>query len=182
VAVVVGHNSGAPGADALPPIDATEYEFNGKIALWMAANAPDGIEIKMFLRRPGLKYGAEISEVYGQVNRWGAEASIELHFNSAELAATGTEVVVGANGNWWAERVQKVMCTTLSLRDRGVKRIARTERGAGSVYAIPAIPQILVEPFFGSNPGDCARVAKLGVDGMGRMYLEGILALGDRPV
>jgi N-acetylmuramoyl-L-alanine amidase len=177
VAIVVGHNSSAPGADALPPIDATEYDWNGKIADWMAANAPEGLEIRVFRRVKASGYSAEIANVYAKVKAWGAEASMELHFNGAAPSATGTETLVGDNGGGWAERVQAVMCRTLGLRDRGVKKLPRLERGAASVYALPKIPQVLVEPFFGSNVGDCARAGRLGIDGMGRMYLECLAAL-----
>ena len=58
-----------------------------------------------------------------------------------------------------AEAVQRAMVDTLDLRDRGVKE-PWEGRGRQSLTQL-AVPSVLVEPFFGSNPGDCHRAVEL---------------------
>ena len=176
VAVVVGHNTRERGAFALAPISEHEFTFNTRIADRMVEmTAASSLELKKFHRRYVGSYTREIEEVYGQVEDWGAETSIELHFNSYTPSSHGTETLSSGStkSRLLATAIQESMVETLNLRDRGVKFRSREERGGKSLHAASP-PAILVEPFFGSNQADVNRAAELTTDDFSEMYLKGL--------
>lgn len=179
LAVMVGHNASQPGADAKSPIGTNEYAWNNLVAAEMVRlGASFGIQVKAYNRAKRASYAEEIDDAYAPVNAWRPDACLELHFNSIDGGASGTETLVGTTsvqGGKLAAAVQKAMVSALGLPDRGVKKTPRGERGSRSLYA-PEAPAVLVEPFFGSSGRDCAAAGKLGTDGMARMYLEGVRA------
>lgn len=162
LAIIPGHNSKAQGA-VRKDTGETEYRFNSRIARHMedmAESVGNGVlEVATFYRTPGSSYTREIERVYDEVDEWGADASIELHFNSFSGNATGTEVLSSSSARSLvlANAVQDELVKTLGLADRGVKTKRSKERGGASLYAGRA-PAILVEPFFGSNDRDLAKV------------------------
>lgn len=151
LAIVVGHNSVSQGA-VRKDTDETEYIWNGRLARRMARIAPEfGVEAKVFLRQPIGSYRREIDLVYEQTDEWGADATIELHFNSFAGPATGTETLSSGSAKSLrlAEAVQREMVLALGLKDRGIK--TRTSgRGSESLISGRA-PAILIEPYFGSS-------------------------------
>ena len=154
LAIVVGHEQGRPGARGVSPIDANEYAWNRDLATMMAdhVNAMDDAEANIFFRDDVGIVGA-----YDAVKRWGADAAMELHFNSAGPTATGTETLyLTAVSRPLAETVQDATLATLGLRDRGVKtpQEASGGRGTRSLSQMGSRPSILTEPFFGSNTAD----------------------------
>jgi N-acetylmuramoyl-L-alanine amidase len=170
LAVVVGHNSVSQGAirkgqlslnlsDGTAPSDVgvTEFAWNSDLANIMAEHADFfDIDMRIFKRTDGGGYRNEIARVYAEVDNWGADASIELHFNSADdPTATGSEVLSSgtALSLRLAAEVQNEIVATLNTRDRGVKTLREQDRGGGSLFSGKA-PAILVEPFFGSNKAD----------------------------
>lgn len=157
LAVVIGHNSVAQGA-VRPDTGESEWRFNNRIARHMEDMVGEvgasWLELRVFRRRAGVGYRREIAEVYAEVDAWGADASMELHFNAAaDPRATGTEMLSSgtARSLQLAQTVQDEVCALLGLRDRGVKTRRESERGGGSLWAGSA-PAILCEPFFGSSP------------------------------
>ena len=175
LAVVVGHNSQAEGAWGVAPLGNSEFDWNSEVAKQMQRLGGDyGLEVRPFYREGGVGYSTEIDRVYRQVNDWGADASMELHFNSYRYTSTGTETLSSGSKKSMAlaEAVQASMLKHLGLKDRGVKVKKRTDRGGRSLFAGRA-PAILVEPFFGSNRSDCEAANRLGVVGFAKMYLEG---------
>ena len=185
LAIVVGHNSQAQGA-ARTDTGETEYVWNGRLAQVMEGLAPEfGIDLRVFRRVAGGGYRAEIRRVYSEVDRWGADASIELHFNgSADPSATGIETLSSgtALSLRLAQAVQSEMIIALGLRDRGVKTIRGTDRGGASLIS-GAAPAILVEPFFGSSPkGQQATDEMREQNMLARAYLRGAaVALSSYP-
>lgn len=174
LAVVVGHNRSSPGAWAVSPISRSEYDFNTDVAEVMSElDHKYGLDVRVFWRQPVGSYSTEIARVYGAVDNWGADASMELHFNAFTSSSTGTETLYSGSSysKRFATAVQKQMVDTLGLRDRGLKH-EPGGRGWKSLIAGKA-PAILTEPFFGSNPNDCQAAARLGVVGFAKMYLEG---------
>jgi len=154
LAIVVGHNSASQGA-VRKDTGETEFVWNGRLARRMERLAPDyGLDVRVFHRTPGGGYRNEIARVYDEVDAWGADGSVELHFNgAASAAATGTETLTSgtALSMRLAESVQREVVIALGLRDRGIRTRARQDRGGGSLHAGRA-PAILIEPFFGSSP------------------------------
>lgn len=158
IALVVGHSEQDGGAARV--VDGVqEFEWNLELAEKIKSHDPGCFEI--FTRKGWLPYREEIAEVYSRVDEWGAEASIEFHFNAVESPrATGAETFSsGSKGSLaLAGAVQSAMVVSLGLRDRGVKiRNSRTGgRGYESLIA-GQCPAILIEPYFGSNAADCKR-------------------------
>jgi len=124
LAIVVGHNYKAPGA-VRSDTGESEYVYNNKLAKYIEDAAEDfNFEVKIFNRVPGGGYTAEIKRVYSEVDIWDADASIELHFNSAgSPSASGTETFTSgsAKSTILAQEVQMEMVENLGLRDRGIK-------------------------------------------------------------
>jgi len=182
LAIVVGHNAVAKGARAKAPISTDEYTYNNLIADEMVRLATGALTAKKFLREKSSGYSAEIDAAYAQVDQYGADLSLELHFNAAGATATGTETLSsGSRGSLaLAKAVQDSMLEQLELRNRGVKILGRTDRGGRSLH-VGRAPAILVEPFFGSNTRDCRAADKLDITGMAEMYLAGVRTYGRLP-
>jgi len=155
LAIVVGHNAHSQGA-VRSDTGESEYQYNSHLAtLIRKLGSRRHVEVLMFVREPGLGYTAEIEDVYKRVDAEGADASIELHFNSSgNPSASGTETFTSGSPKsvMLAEAVQMEMVEVLGLADRGIKiRNNRTKgRGYKSLVAGRA-PAILIEPFFGSS-------------------------------
>lgn len=154
LAIVVGHNSAIQGAVRKDTGD-SEFVWNGRLARIMERQAGDyGIQARTFFRVPSGSYTREVERVYAEVDAWGADASVELHFNSvATPQASGTLTLSSgtALSLRLAANVQREMVLALGLRDRGVITRAPDGRGGGALISGRA-PAILVEPFFGSSP------------------------------
>lgn len=155
IALVIGHNARSQGAVRVTD-GRTEYDWMTDLASQICAQDP--ALFRVFRRPPGLGYSTEIRQAYAAVDAWGADASIELHFNgSASSAATGTETLAsGTTGSLrLAQLIQLAMVGALGLRDRGLVTRKRGDRGGESLWQGRA-PAVLIEPYFGSNPSDCA--------------------------
>lgn len=154
LAIVVGHNSASQGAVRQDTGD-SEFVWNGRLARRIERLAGSySFQVRTFFRTPGGGYSNEIRRVYAEVDAWGADASVELHFNGASSAeATGTETLSSgtALSLRLAESVQREMVLALGIRDRGIKTRSSSDRGGMSLISGRA-PAILVEPFFGSSP------------------------------
>jgi N-acetylmuramoyl-L-alanine amidase len=153
IAVVVGHNARAQGAVRVTD-GRTEYDWNGDLAEMIQEIDPEAVGL--FHRTPGGGYSREIDRVYCEVDRWGADVSLELHFNAATPQAHGCETLSsGTRGSLrLAEAVQAAIVEALPVRDRGVKVRQAHERGGRSLWAGRA-PAVLLEPYFGSNASEC---------------------------
>jgi len=161
-AIVVGHTSRSPGADGVVPISQNEYPWNKDLAQKIYNRCvASGVEAKIFFRD-----GIGISGAYRQVAKWGATCVAELHFNSFNGRAHGTETLydedVNTGSEAWAQRLQDEMLSALGLHDRGLKERDTGDRGYASVSALD-IPSALIEPFFGDNPSE-ARIGNAKKD------------------
>ena len=155
LAIVVGHNSHSPGA-VRSDTGESEFSYNSRLAGYMQQYGGPDIEVRVFFREFVGSYTREIRKVYSEVDNWGADASIELHFNSAGTPdASGTETLTSGSAKsvTLAQEVQMHIVELLGLRDRGIQvRNSRTKgRGYMSLVSGNA-PAILIEPFFGSSP------------------------------
>lgn len=159
IAIVVGHNEMSRGAIRVSD-GVTEFEFNSELAELIRRIDPENV--KVFFRRPLGRgsYARQIDTVYAEVDAWGADVSVELHFNSLSgSTANGTETLSsGSRGSVRAaQSIQSEMLNALGLKNRGIKYPGRNHRGGRSLFAGRA-PAVLVEPFFGSSLRDCKSV------------------------
>lgn len=154
IALVIGHNARSQGAVRVTD-RRSEYDWNGVLADAIRDCCPG--QYVVIRRTTG---AGEIGRAYREVNASGAKASVELHFNSvATPQATGTETLTsGTKGSLrLANLIQPAMTAVLGLRDRGLVTIRKGSGGRGEASLWTGNPPaVLLEPYFGSNPGDCA--------------------------
>ena len=181
--LIVGHNSDKRGAVRVDTGE-TEWSWNSRVAdraRTYATSAYPGLQVSILTRYPNTSTRAEIAEVYARADAIGADATIELHFNSfSSASARGCEMLHG--GSHWseilAEDIQaEVLEAFPSIRDRGVKI---PQNDAGGLFNIQAgkAPAVIAEPFFGSSPTDCA--AMYDPDGeraLARAYIDGAVSM-----
>lgn len=164
IALVVGHNEQRQGAYSTI-LGTTEYAF------WLSrvydiadvVRSDPGVSCVMYERRPhGGDYKSEMDEVALRVASSHPDLIVSLHFNSfADASANGAEALHNPNS---AESVRAAEAFLDSwcangFRNRGARY---PSRGAYGVEVLTRIaPTILIEPFFGSNDYDCARVSAM---------------------
>lgn len=153
LAIVVGHNAGAQGAVRVTD-GRTEFDWNGDLAALIHDIDPNSVRV--FYRKSSGGYRAEIRRVYAEVDDYGADLSMELHFNGASPAARGCETLSSGTEQSLrlANIVQRQIIEVLPVADRGVKIRGRDGRGGFSLWA-GRTPAVLLEPYFGSNTDDC---------------------------
>ena len=157
LAIVVGHMRRGKGAKAVEPIGQSEYDWNGDLARLMVAAAKAEYNANRFQAKVFTRDSGGVSGAYDRAKDWGAVAAVELHFNAASAAATGTETLyVTEPSRPFAQVVHAATLRALGLRDRGVKtpQAASGGRGHRNLVQMGDRPSILTEPFFGSNPSD----------------------------
>jgi len=187
IATVVGHNRNAKGAETVIPVFATrnEFDYNSKLAELMNDVCDDlGIDGRTFFREPVTvgtarqRFEREISTVYAATDAWGADVTIELHYNSHNSNARGTETLTSgfAMSNAVALAVQDRM-VDLYDRDGRLNRGVKTRRSGRGSLSLKAgrAPAILVEPFFGSSRRDCELAERVGAEALAHAYISGIL-------
>ncbi|GIT90156.1 hypothetical protein JANAI62_03610 [Jannaschia pagri] len=170
IAIVVGHNARAQGAVRVTD-GRTEYDWNGRLATLIAAH---GNQVRIFRRQGGGGYSAEIDRVYAEVDAWGADVSVELHFNGSASARAngGLTLSSGTRGSLLlAQEVRSRCAAVLGNRDRGVQVRGRHDRGGRSLWQGRA-PAILTEPYFGSNAAECV-VADQNMDELAEAIFRG---------
>lgn len=173
LAIVVGHNSRSQGAVSVGGV--SEYVWNSRLALLIKDHDPDAVHI--FHRNPGGGYSREIDRVYAEVDEWGADCSIELHFNgSVKPKARGVKTLTsGTKGSLaLAEEVHSRYLAVMGRRDRGIETRTRHQRGGRSLWQ-GKCPAIMAEPFFGSNKEDWRR-ANARVDQLAEAIYRGAMA------
>lgn len=155
ISLVVGHTFDRKGAYGVQPLGMYEYDFNTALSQTIVTSLQTQFEFNIFLR--DLK---SISQTYQDVADWKPDVNFELHFNSSEQdGAFGTETLSTERSRIFAKIVQNEMCTCLGRDknggDRGVRVLTKIEeRGFMSVSQLN-IPNVIIEPFFGSNPIEC---------------------------
>jgi N-acetylmuramoyl-L-alanine amidase len=156
IALVPGHTIESPGAEGVPPIGKHERYWAVDFAQALSTILSPKFEVTIFFRD-----GKTILETYEIVEKWGPAASLELHFNAEPSGvAQGTLTVVNPKWEAFGVEIQKAMVTSLlrvGMKDRGVEVILpgdQDTRGWANVKNLD-FPNAILEPFFGSNVGDC---------------------------
>ncbi len=175
VAILIGHNSVSQGAFS-NAMAVSEWIYNQRVYALMEAAAPEfEIELQRFFRQKNPRgYQHEIAEAYAEIDLWGPEVILELHFNAG--GGTGSEALhwhTSQAGRDLAAAVLEAMVAGLGLPNRGLKPRGPGERGSTSLVA-SRHPTILPEPFFGDHPGDTQRMLAIGEEPLARAYLIGL--------
>lgn len=155
IALIIGHDEKAQGAVAYNGM--SEYKFNSFVTSYAKEYAPAEITARIFNRNKG-----GIRVALQEAKDWGADASIEFHFNWNEtVVKKQLEILVykksidsQAFAKKLASAINKKMGISLRGDDsNGLKIVVDGERGADNVIygnSIGIKYCMLIEPCFGN--------------------------------
>lgn len=133
----------------------SEHKFNSLLAVATGARLRKaGYVVHIVDRYEGATYAAAMKWLGSHLKEIGANAALELHFNSAGPTAHGHEWLYWANSPGGL-RLAKYLDSTFvaafpDARRRGVKPLGVRSRGARFLQETPCVA-VICEPFFGSN-------------------------------
>lgn len=160
--IIIGHDRKSQGASLAKPWGTSEYVYNSELAEMMKDYI---VEAKLPIK-PEIIFrdGVGIKGAYDVADKKKCDVVIELHFNGFNGKAHGTScLTTSVQGDVdFATVIQKMMCEVFERpgMSRGVKSLARGDRGGVNVHSFPGGVNCLVEPFFGDNPAE----AKMGIE------------------
>lgn len=132
----------------------SENEFWNKFIaeLIPLAEKLDNIKVKQFHRPRQKKIGyyRAMDKQHRDIDRWGADVDIELHFNAFNHKVTGHEVLHyrgSSGGRYFARRLSNSFIRYLPNQSRGLKPISYGERGSYGLK-IGKSYSLISEPFF----------------------------------
>jgi len=140
-----------------------EQDVTYAVGLYLAQMLREDGRFDVRLSRPtentvlGTSNATSLRARVAEANEWGANYFISIHANASEnTEANGTEVYVYrlyTQANWLAQHVLQGIVDTVGTKDNGVR--ART-----NLYVLrrTAMPAILVELAYMSNPGDAEKL------------------------
>lgn len=111
------------------------------------------LEFKQF-HRPNQKaigYNESMRQQHNEIDKWGADLDLELHFNAGGINATGHEVLhyIGSKrGEEFATLLDKSFDKYLQNKDRNRKPTPKGERGSYGLY-VGKSASLITEAFFG---------------------------------
>lgn len=177
-AVCVGHSrtgdSGAVSAGGQ-----SEWLYNVPVA----AKVEDlltsaGVNVLRLDEYQGAGYSSSMSWLSDELDRFGADCALELHFNAANKKAQGFEYLYwhsSSRGKELAAAVHRAHSAAFGGVDRGVKPKTSADRGSGFLSG-PACPSIICEPFFGDNPSEWREFgSESAQEALAHVYAAGIL-------
>ena len=150
IALVVGHqedNQGAYGS-----IGIGEWEFNYDLILDIGLKVHNP-NVRVFMRDKNISgYTNQMVDLHRRIDEWGADISVEMHFNSFSNEDVQGHEVLGCSegGMAVAEYMNDCFDEELPTSNRGAKKITMNDNGGGfccrgESYAI------IAEPYFGSS-------------------------------
>ena len=157
VLLIIGHNPISMGAYN-SQLKISEFDFwhdyvESQVLRW---HQESGHEFTIITRPAGKGYHAEMRHVHDFGSKWGADCSVEFHFNGAVQVVKGHEVLHfrgSKEGKRIAQICDKSFDTYLPNRDRGIKPRGVADNGGYGLY-VGRYPSILVEPFFNKQLPD----------------------------
>ena len=181
VAIVIGHNSKAPGAYAPKPLNKSEYVFNGEVSdeLVRLAESDPNLQVKVFRRKSFKSYRAQISDVYKRVNAWKPNFTLELHFNY--LSGAGRIEMLHYPRSSKGIEIAKVLLDETAKKFSGAKKLISrrsTERG-GLSLSLCSSPCVMTEPFDCSHFPHVQTAEEIGASGLARIYYNSISQISE---
>ena len=155
ILLVIGHNPKSKRAYN-SELKISEFDFwsgyvESQVQAW---HDMSGHAFRIVTRPTGKGYHAEMRHVHNLGLEWGADLSIEFHFNGAVRDTVTGHEVLHYRGSKGGERIARIMDKAfdenLKNRDRGLKPRGLNENGGYGLY-VGRYPSILVEPFFNSQ-------------------------------
>jgi len=148
IALTIGHdenNQGAYGSEGI-----SEYEFNDELIFSLDLV---GIKHTIFYRNEKIiGYSAQMTDLHSRIDEWGADISIEFHFNSfSNQAVHGHEVLYcSSGGQHIAELLNDAYDRHLPTSNRGIKKVSMSDKGGGFCCRGKSLA-IIAEPFFSAH-------------------------------
>ena len=152
IALVIGHDSDNKGAYG--NTGKSEFDFNHELIRDLFFEGlPPKHEYKRFYRSANIVgYSAKMIDLHSRIDSWGADISIEFHFNSfSNKNVNGHEVIFcSEGGKKIAKKLDKAFDKHLTNSDRGIKKVSMSNRGGGFCCRGKSLA-IISEPFFSSS-------------------------------
>lgn len=172
ICISVGHSILKNGATTSADGVVNEYFYNKQLAPFVVSTLKKEGHVVDLLICPEKTFTSKDEERKYKLNRIngkGYDLVAELHLNSADGKAKGTEVLYYSNkGKLYAEKIVSKLGTTFT--NRGSK--SRPE-----LYMLNSTdcPAVIVESFFCDSSEDYKKASNLGFSEMARLISEGIL-------
>ena len=165
LAISSGHNYGT-GARAYNGDD--EWEHNEFLRELIVAEAwRHDIEVHSFERDQSLHYPVAMRKLANQIKECGADACLELHFNSSKNSGANGYEFIHYKSSVGGARLAKNLSKSYGMYGmgytprRGTGTLARGRFSRGSAYLrMTPCPAIIVETHFGSNKADHDKAIK----------------------
>ena len=153
IALIIGHDANEQGAYG--NMGKSEFDFNHEFIrdLFFLRLLPEKHEYNRFYRSANIDdYGNKMIDLHKKIDEWGADVSIEFHFNSFHRAeVTGNEVLYCSSaGMKIASKLNDAFINNLENKNRGIKKVSGNDRGAGFCCRGKSLA-IISEPFFGAH-------------------------------
>jgi N-acetylmuramoyl-L-alanine amidase len=146
IAIVIGHDSKSPGAVS-KYLGLSEYIYHSEVASSLSTVAD-------ILKRPNARgYTAQMQALQEEVKDCDYDLIIELHFNSFNSIANGTETVTykgNERSKEYGKQFNEIIAKKFNVKNRGEKEVTNGGRGFGFLSLMPC-DAIILEPFFGDN-------------------------------
>lgn len=176
IALIVGHTREAQGAKAYT--GEREWAWNNNVATKVKYYLQGKKDVKIFYRDKDKSYKSAMKAIAKEVKEWGADFSLELHFNSFEKKAYGCEILVAEDAKNFEDTIRLAdewtdkLASKFNLKQRrkvkfndntygdGVKVCKVGERGYWNLgylaqYGIKT--SFLIEPMFANLETDESR-------------------------
>jgi N-acetylmuramoyl-L-alanine amidase len=170
VAIIVGHHKKSKGAVAYT--GESEWDWNNNVAVKVKYHLQGYAQVKIFYRDERRSYKSAMKDIAKRVAEWGADFSLELHFNSYEKVAYGCEILIAEDANNYEDSIRladvwtDILAKRFRLKERhkvrfrnntygdGVKVLKVGERGYWNLayladYGVPM--SFLIEPMFANK-------------------------------
>ncbi len=145
IALVIGHDANRKGAYGNKGI--SEWDFNDQLIQEM--NLSDKHTYYVLYRNADIKkYSMQMIELHERIDKLGCELAIEFHFNATiDSNVHGNEVLYCSSIGMKYAKILDECLDILPNRDRGIKKVAKNERGGGFLCRGKSIC-LIAEPFF----------------------------------
>ena len=144
VAIIIGHDNNRPGAYS-KLLKTSEYIYNSEVAAHLSCVAD------IYKRPLAGGYKTQMEILAKELNPKKYDLVVELHFNSFNTKANGTETV-GFKGNDYTKDIGNSFNEKISNHYQTINRGHKTtdENGRGYWFLkLMNAPALILEPFFG---------------------------------
>lgn len=165
ILLIIGHNAKSKGAYNTK-LRISEFDFwkgyvEERISNWHHISRHQ-FSIVTRPHKGSPTYNEQMRHVHTIGKKWGADISVEFHFNGAMRVVKGHEVLYyrgSKGGRHIANIADKAFDKHLVNRDRGIKPRGVHDNGGYGLY-VGEYPSILFEPFFNKQLVDYVKGGK----------------------